>query len=158
MSGSTGNKSFGAEQQTSSNPAVFSLTLAQSMLPLVERIVTDILHCQRNIAELQPEHDDLEQRRRYLDWPRRQRRYQVQEQLTQLESVRLEVINELRSLGVALIDPKRGRIGFPTIVNDRRACFSWRLGEESIRYWHFADDPTRRSIPSAWYEELVTNS
>lgn len=154
MSGSTGNKAFGASEKPEKGSAVFSLGLAQRMLPLVERIVADILECQKKVDTLAPELDRLHRQRRDLSWPERQRRYRVEEELTGLEQRRLEVTDELRTLGLALLDPGKGRVGFPTIVNDRRACFSWRPSEEKIRFWHFADETVRRPIPHAWLKEI----
>jgi hypothetical protein len=56
---------------------------------------------------------------------------------------------ELDSLGAVLFNPPSiGLIGFPTIVNDRQAYFSWRLGEESLNFWHFdGDEKSREPIP-----------
>ena len=33
---------------------------------------------------------------------------------------------ELEALGLALIDPDLCQVGFPTMVNNRKAFFSWR--------------------------------
>jgi hypothetical protein len=154
MSGSTGNKAFGASEKPEKGSAVFSLSLAQRMLPLVERIVADILDCQKKVNALTPEQGRLHRQRRDLSWPERQRRYRVDDELHSVEQRRLEVVEELRNLGIALLDPEKGRVGFPTIVNDRRACFSWRPSEEKIRFWHFADETVRRPIPTAWLKEI----
>jgi hypothetical protein len=154
MSGSTGNKAFGASEKPERGTAVFSLNLAQRMLPLVERIIADILECQQKSAKLTPEQDRLQRHRRELTWPERHRRYRLEEELSAVENRRLEVVDELRELGIALLDPEQGRVGFPTIVNDRRACFSWSPSEENIRFWHFADETVRRPIPQAWLKEI----
>ena len=53
-------------------------------------------------------------------------------------------------LGVALLDVDAGRIGFPTLVNKRRAFFSWLPGEETLSFWQYADDGERRPIPASW--------
>ena len=45
------------------------------------------------------------------------------------------------------------KIGFPTIVNNRPAYFSWIPGDEALRFWHFADEIARRPIPPAWLRE-----
>jgi hypothetical protein len=55
---------------------------------------------------------------------------------------------------VALFDDLRGQVGFPTQVNGRRAYFSWRLGEEEVKSWHFAGESARRTIPASWLEEV----
>ena len=66
------------------------------------------------------------------------------------ESNLLEAMAELEVLGVALVDPETGRVGFPTIVNERPAFFSWQPGEETLKYWHFGSELVRRAIPASW--------
>ena len=55
-----------------------------------------------------------------------------------------------------------GRVGFPTIVNEQPAFFSWRHGEDGVHYWHFLEHTTRRPIPASWTKSaeisLVTKS
>jgi hypothetical protein len=51
-------------------------------------------------------------------------------------------------------------IGFPTLVNNRRAYFCWHPGETALQYWQFADEETQRPIPASWFKDLdsVTNA
>ena len=122
------------------------------MLPLVRRIVDDLLLSQRSLSQLQPEEDRLHRVRRTLSWPERERRYAIQEELTQLDKSIKEALSEMDGLGVALLDADEGRIGFPTKVNGKLAFFSWQPGEETLRHWHFAQDGTLRTIPASWFE------
>ena len=57
---------------------------------------------------------------------------------------------ELEVLGVALLHGRTGLVGFPTMVNDRPAYFSWRPGEETLGFWNYADDLVRRPVPASW--------
>src|SRR2546422_4983525 len=136
MNGSTGNMSGAPEKR---GEIVLSLSTVQRMLPLVQRIVDDILQNQKALERLSPEQDRLDRQRRSLAWPQRQRRYQLREELSGAEHGLQEAFTELQGLGVALLNPDEGRVGFPTRVNDRPAFFSWRPGEE-LRFWHFAED------------------
>ena len=44
-----------------------------------------------------------------------------------------------------------GLVGFPTLVNERPAFFSWRPEEEGLLYWNFSgDDQHRRRVPEEW--------
>ena len=61
---------------------------------------------------------------------------------------------ELHGLGVALLDELEIRVGFPTMVNNRRAYFSWHLGEDGLNNWRFADEDLDRPIPASWLKEL----
>jgi hypothetical protein len=152
MNGPAENTAHGAFEPPDQTDTVLSLGTARRMLPLVRRIVADILRYQRRLAELLPEQERLDRRRRTLAWPERCRRYQLQEEVRAAEAQLQEVQAELEGLGVALLDRTDGRLGFPTIVNDSRAFFSWRPGEEGVRYWHFAGETVRRLIPASWTE------
>ncbi len=149
MSGFTENTANASERPDRRESAM-NLVTARRMLPLVQHIVGDILHDRHELAKLQPEQDRLDRQRRELLWPERQRRYQIREEVAVLERRMQDAAAELQNLSLSLLDPLFGRIGFPTIVNDRRAFFSWRPGEETIRCWHFAEDAVCRPIPSSW--------
>jgi hypothetical protein len=155
MNGSTGNKAFDASEKPERSEVFLSLNTAQRMLPLVQRIVEDILIYQRTLDHLQPEHDRLERKRRTLGWPERQRRYALGEEVAAAEGGLQNAFEEMQALGVSLLDPETGRAGFPTLVNDRRAFFTWQPGEETLRSWHFAGETLCRPIPSAWMNEIA---
>jgi hypothetical protein len=124
------------------------------MLPLVRQIAQDIVASRSTTARLHPEEERLDRERRSLDWPGRQRRYEVKEELAKADKEMEVALAELRELGVVLLDDLEVRVGFPTMVNNRRAYFSWRLGEESLTKWRFADESVDRPIPATWLKEL----
>lgn len=154
MNGSMGNMAFGAPE-TPASESVLNLTTVQRMLPLVQRIVDDIITGQSTLDRLQPEQERLDRQKRDLVWPERQRRYAVQEQVDTAVRLVQGAIEELQGLGVVLLDVKEGRVGFPTMVNNRRAYFSWHNGEEGLNTWHFAEETNRRPIPAAWFKEIM---
>jgi hypothetical protein len=120
------------------------------MLPLVRQISQDIMQAQDALKRLVPERDRLNRRRHALTWPERSRRYQVQEEIVTAELKFQESLLELENLGVALVDANAGWVGFPTVVNGKKAFFSWKPGEETLKYWHFAGETARRLIPATW--------
>ncbi len=150
MNGSTENTAFGAPESPEPHETAMSLGTARQMLPLVQHIVGDILRQQGIVTRLQPEQAHLDRHRRQLAWPERQRRYQVREEVTAAEQELQAAFTELQTLGVTLLDTDMGRVGFPTIVNERRAYFSWRPGEDGICAWHFAEEGVLRPIPPSW--------
>jgi hypothetical protein len=154
MNGSTGNKASGASEKPEPGDVILSLSTAQRMLPLVQRIVEDVLKNERALVRLQPEQEKLFRQRRSLAWPERQRRYQIQEEIDCAERNLTEAHEEMQRLGLTLLDAEIGRVGFPTLVNDRRAFFSWQPGEEGLQSWHFAEETTCRPIPAAWMREI----
>ena len=154
MSGSKGFRTPDATDKSERGATNLNLKTVQRMLPLVQRIVDDILAHQQAIGRLQPEEEVLDQRKRVLAWPQRQRRYQVKEEMARADLGLHDALAELHELGVILLDNARGRVGFPTIVNDRRAYFSWYPGEDGLHSWQFADEDVTRPIPVAWLKEI----
>ena len=150
MNGSTENQTSGASDQDGGRDIVLTWTTSHRMLPLVQRIIEDITGHRQALARLIPERNRLEKLRRSLHWPERAARYRLQEEMAYLERSLEEEFAELEVLGVALFDADRGQVGFPTLVNNRRAYFSWRPGEEDLRSWHFAGENLRRPVPVSW--------
>ncbi len=153
MSRSAGRPASNAFTLNRATPA-FSLSVSLRMLPLVERIVRDITRTAEQLERLRPELDRLNQNRVALPWPARQRRYLIQEEMDRSEQDHECALGELAALDVALLDPAQGQVGFPTIVNRRRAYFSWRPGDDGLHFWHFHGERSRRAIPPRWKEEL----
>jgi hypothetical protein len=156
MSGSTENRAPGASEKSGRRPTVLTLATVRRMLPLVQRVVNDVMHYQQRLGQLRCEQQHLDHQRRTLAWPDRCRRYQVHEDVALAERGLQEALAELSGLAVVLLDPAVGRVGFPTRVNNRDAFFSWQVGEETVNYWHFPEDTTRRLIPASWAKATST--
>jgi hypothetical protein len=150
MSGSTEHRASGRSEKTARKVRVFDLTTARRMLTLVERIVSDIGHARQDLAEMLPEQERLDRQKRLLSWPERSRRYGLRDDIAAREDLVQEALAELDHLGVELLNPKLGRVGFPTLVNHRKAYFSWQPGEETVQFWHYAGDSERQPIPPDW--------
>lgn len=129
-----------------------NLSSVRQMLPLVRSIVSDIVNSRQAISKLTPEQERLERHRRDLVWLERQRRYQVIDELAAAEKILTTAVTELTGLGVNLIDDSNGEVDFPTKINGRPAAFSWRLGEEVLRNWHYQGEEQLRPIPADWDE------
>src|SRR5262245_46916475 len=92
-----------SEEETEGRTPVHSLTTARRMLPLVQRIVDDVLLSRRGLSRLQPEEERLHRVRRELTWPERERRYALQDELAKLEKTLQAALAEMEGLGVALL-------------------------------------------------------
>ncbi len=122
-------------------------------MPLVQRIAQEILHHRQQISILLPEQEALDRQRRSLAWPERARRYRLSEEIAGCEQSILHAQSELESLGLGLLDMELVRVGFPTLVNNRRAFLSWQPGDEGIQYWNYASDGNRQPIPVSWMKQ-----
>jgi hypothetical protein len=152
MNGSTENRAGNAPEKSAGRQLVLNLGTARKMVPLVAHIVGDILDLRQRLAVLEPEQARLDRQRHSLAWPARSRRYQVREEIAAVEARLGATREELDKLGVTLIDPAKGRVGLPTAVNGHKAFFSWMVGDEGLRFWHFIGETERRAIPATWKE------
>jgi hypothetical protein len=150
MSGFIENRAHGASERPGQNDRVLTWNASAAMLPLVGPIARDVVRHHERLGGLRRELAHLDERRCSLAWPERARRYELQEEIAHLDGEMQENLAELEVLGLALLAPGRGLIGFPTIVNDRRAFFSWQPGEDGLRFWNFAGDLVRRPVPESW--------
>jgi hypothetical protein len=107
---------------------VFTLAEANRTLPLVSRIVRDIVQCHRQAIDLQTR---LEMTVKPIKQPA-----EIRKQLeTTLERLQ-EYADELHSLGAELKDPETGLIDFPSHHHGREICLCWKLNEAAIEHWH----------------------
>ncbi|MCB9858298.1 MAG: DUF2203 domain-containing protein [Phycisphaerales bacterium] len=105
---------------------IFTIEQANRALPLVSRVVSDIVQQQRDVCALEEMLQEMHSR----DWDASQERYTMA-----LERLR-DLIDELSDVGCQLRDWRRGIVDFPAIHNDRRVELCWRLGERRICHWH----------------------
>lgn len=150
MNGFTENTASGASEKPDRRDEPLTLETARRMLPLARRVVADILRHRQRLGELLPEQDRLDRERRTLGWADRLRRYHLRDEIAGEEHNLRDALAELEVLGLDLMDAVAGRLGFPTIVNDRAAFFSWTPGEDDVAFWHYADETLRRRIPASW--------
>ena len=119
-------------RRSRSNPKrmIFTLLQANRALPLVQRIVADIVRQYKKVCALEerchirrPNVTEEEQgvlRRDYTN------------ELFKLRNLS----EELRAVGCELKDWRMGLVDFLSIHDGREVELCWRLGEERIEYWH----------------------
>jgi len=116
---------------------LFTVEEANRMLPLVRRIVEDLVRDHRlweeKVREFElatvgssPEHPD------------------VIAELLQIEAQRLasdieHYIAELNDLGVICKGMDTGLVDFRGVMDGREVFYCWKLGEPSVLYWHEVD-------------------
>ena len=150
MSGFTENQASEANDRSGTLDRIMTWQAGRDMLPLVGPIAQDIARLKARLDRLHPELEHLEKIRLHLDWSMRSRRYQVEEDIAAVQVELTQVQAELSTLGLVVLDAEIGLVGFPTLVNERRAYFSWHPGEEQLGYWNYADEFVRRPVPEDW--------
>jgi len=131
----------------------FSLEQARSMLPLLRLIVADISLSHRELT------DRRSHLRRMLRSHQGKARFQVydqeivemQKELNEQAAHLDEYISELERLGVVLRSAHEGIVDFPTVIDQRRAFFTWQMGQDDINDFHWHDESTadRRRLASS---------
>ncbi|MEM7234074.1 MAG: DUF2203 domain-containing protein [Planctomycetota bacterium] len=119
--------------QTLQRPKLFDLETANKAIPLVSRIVQDIV---RAHAEMTSLHASAQDRAGKGD---AQAAEELQDKHQAVRFELSEFIDELERVGCELKDPVRGLIDFPSRHEDRVVYLCWMLGEDSVNHWHELD-------------------
>lgn len=117
---------------------IFTIDQANRTLPLVRRIVADIVET-------------------YERWQEEVRAFELASAATQGEMPNPEAagrereaqrlakeitgfVGELEQLGVEFKGYDIGLVDFPSRIGDRPVYLCWRLGEPAVQYWHETND------------------
>jgi hypothetical protein len=116
---------------------LFTVEQANRTLPLVRRIVEDIVREHRRWQEAIVELDLLVSGAQAdLPDPRGVAlEREIQDIAREIDAFEAE----LSSLGIQLKDRRIGLIDFPSRLEGRRVLLCWRLGEPSVQFWHDED-------------------
>ena len=109
---------------------VFSLEQANSSLPLVRRIVQDIIQASVKVRDFQEQFESLQNKGDSV---------QAKSTMAELSGARekyREFCRELAGLGCRLCDERSGTVEFPAVVKGRQVVLSWRAGDSQINHWH----------------------
>jgi hypothetical protein len=116
---------------------LFTVDEANKTLPLVRRIVEDVVRQHRQWREKILELDLVASSSR-ADEPReRAERLEGDAQALAREIDGYQ--HELEELGILLKDRRMGLVDFPSEMGGRRVLLCWRLGESEVQFWHDED-------------------
>jgi hypothetical protein len=111
----------------------FTVEQANATLPLVRRIVQDIVTQYRAWNEKLNEIDLVAASGRASDNETASRlETEAQSLAREIEAFR----RELTDLGIEMKDPGIGLIDFPSTMGSRPIYLCWRLGESEVGFWH----------------------
>jgi hypothetical protein len=130
---------------------LFTVEQANSTLPLVRRIVEDIVREHRRWQEKILELELVASNAAGARVPGKEPAPPApaappDERVAAIERDAMAIARdidaferELEELGISLKDRRLGLIDFPGEVDGRRVWLCWRLGETSVQYWHDLD-------------------
>ncbi len=106
--------------------AWFTVAEANRSLPLVRRIVRDIVNTHQRATQLQAKLEEMGEKHAAAA------QTQLEAALNDLQ----EYVDELSGIGAELKDYQTGLIDFPGRHQHRDIYLCWRLGEEKVEHWH----------------------
>ena len=116
---------------------LFTVDEANKTLPLVRRIVQDVVRQHRvwreKILEL-----DLVASASRADEPH-ERAAQLEREAQSLAQEIDGYQRELEELGIQLKDRRMGLVDFPSEIAGRRVLLCWRVDEIEVQFWHEED-------------------
>ncbi|MEX2177349.1 MAG: DUF2203 domain-containing protein [Gemmatimonadaceae bacterium] len=113
---------------------VFSVDEANKTLPLVRRIVEDVVRQHRVWRERILELDLVASAGRGDEPHERAEALEKEAQILAREIDGYQ--RELDELGIQLKDRRLGLVDFPSEIGGRKVLLCWRLGEAEVQYWH----------------------
>lgn len=116
---------------------LFTIEQANRMLPLVRRIVEDIVQDYARWREQVGVLEVVAAGRRGDSPPDEAEK--VEQDAQRLAADIERYVTELRELGVDFKGFDQGLVDFPAELEGRRVYLCWKLGEESVEHWHDVD-------------------
>lgn len=113
---------------------LFTVDQANRTLPLVRRIVEDVVREHRRRSEKLVELDLLNTATAGTSTDARATT--LEREIQKLGREIEGFTRELSGLGIQLKDPRMGLIDFPSNLDGRRVLLCWHLGEPSVQFWH----------------------
>lgn len=113
---------------------LFTVDEANQTLPLVRRIVEDVVRQHRVWREKILELDLVSSTVRPGD--AHDRATKLEREAQQLAREIDGYQRELNDLGIQLKDRRLGLVDFPSEIHGNPALLCWRLGEAEVQFWH----------------------
>ncbi|MGK2936083.1 MAG: DUF2203 domain-containing protein [Gemmatimonadaceae bacterium] len=116
---------------------LFTIEQANRMLPLVRRIVEDIVQDYARWREQVGVLEVVAAGRRGDSPPDEAEK--VEQDAQRLAADIERYVTELRELGVDFKGFDQGLVDFPAEINGRLVYLCWKLGEDAVEHWHDVD-------------------
>jgi hypothetical protein len=117
-------------RRSSRRRRIFTVEEANRTLPLVRRIVTDIVRQHKRVCALEERCHIRRPTVSSAEQERLGRQYNLE-----LDKLR-DLADELAAVGCQLKDWRRGLVDFAAVYQGRDVDLCWQLGEEKVEHWH----------------------
>lgn len=128
--------------------AYFTTKTANQTLPLVSRIVGDIVVLSQEVNETQSRLAFLTNGRDPSEVNEYTEELEAIKQNTDEKSLRLNSFyDELLDLSIDPTSAEEGYADFPALRGEQEVCLCWKLGEPEVMYWHaMGEECSRRRL------------
>jgi hypothetical protein len=116
----------------------FTLSEAQSLIPLVNRLLQDATRLKPDFDKAGAELAKMKERIHMMGGSLVDRPpfVAVKERRDKASQGLRKALQELIDLGVQIKDLDSGLVDFPTLFHGREVYLCWKLGETAIEFWH----------------------
>ena len=125
---------------------LFTLDAANSTLPLVSRIIADVVRVHTEMLKLNAEANKLAEEGRSV------RAEEIRDRILDLAENVESFVAELDGIGCVCKDHRAGLVDYPARMGNRIVFLCWRLGEKQIKFWHELESgfSGRKSVKGAF--------
>ncbi len=130
-------------------PRFFTLVEAKLLLPEVEGLLRSLIQLKTEYERAGGELESLLQRIAVMGGtiPPRDKIGQLRDRKEAVKRGLESSFGKLHETGCQVKDVEIGLLDFPTLYHRREVYLCWRLGEESIAFWHEIEDGFRGRRP-----------
>lgn len=120
----------------------FTLSEARELLPILEGLLRKATEAKKRVEEIDAKFQQVSARIMMhggiaLDIAPFARLRAERDKLSQTMT---DIISEITAMGVQIKDLDIGLLDFPCLVEGRVILLCWKLGEETIGFWHSAEE------------------
>jgi hypothetical protein len=120
----------------------FTLSEAQTLLPVVEALLRKAQAAGARVEEVEHEMQQLSHRiflsgGMHVDVGAAARRRAERDKAVQEAN---DTLKEIDSIGVQVKDLEQGLLDFPSLMDGKTVLLCWKLGEPAITHWHTEEE------------------
>ncbi len=147
-----------SSSSTKAQSRIVSIEEANRMLPLLARVVGDIVRVWDQIILKRTELECIEKNSDRTESANRQDEVQeFKNELNRLIDRINGYIREIEDLGCFVQEFKRGVINFPSLYVGRKVFLCWKPGDGEVRHWHELDESYNERTPIRDYRDFFVN-
>jgi hypothetical protein len=121
---------------------IFTLQEAQHLIPTVKEWLEQAIESKRQVETIDDELRGVSERINMMGGSEINPAAILKQRRTKDAALRAlrDVIGQIEASGCLVKDLDRGLVDFPALLGDEEVYLCWKLGEDSIGYWHRVEE------------------